>query len=124
MNPALGTLALTPMNAETINVEDVFRDFKQCLNTFDDWAESFWISSALEMEQLFKVGDEVALTAPVSSKVPSTTVATCKASGQLTLVHMFESTRFVPIGNTPVKLQAIAYDGSPLGAPTHTLIDV
>nr|WP_237151094.1 DUF6531 domain-containing protein [Pseudomonas sp. ADAK13] len=110
------------MNAETRDVEAVLRDFRECLNTFDDWAESFWSFSALEVEQVFKVGDEVALIAPVSSKAPSTTVAMCKSNGALTLVHMFESRRFVPIGNTPVMLQAIAEDGSPIGPPVHKTI--
>lgn len=122
LNPAIGRLALAPMNAETRDVEAVLRDFRECLNTFDDWAENFWSFSALEVEQVFKVGDEVALIAPVSSKAPSTTVAMCKSNGALTLVHMFESRRFVPIGNTPVMLQAIAEDGSPIGPPVHKTI--
>ncbi|WDU65736.1 DUF6531 domain-containing protein [Pseudomonas poae] len=110
------------MDVDTVDVEGVFRDFRECLNTFDAWAESFWRFSALEVEQVFKVGDEVALVAPVSAKKPSSTVAVCKAQGSLTLVHMFESTQFVPIGNTPVMLQAIAADGSPQGAPIHHTI--
>lgn len=42
MNPAIGRLALTPMDVKTVDIEGVFRDFRDCLNTFDDWAESFW----------------------------------------------------------------------------------
>ncbi|MGY4641414.1 RHS repeat-associated protein [Pseudomonas sp. TE24901] len=122
MNPAIGRLALTPMDVKTVDVEAVFRDFRECLNTFDDWAESFWSFSALEVEQVFKVGDEVALVAPISSKAPSPTVGMCDAQGSLTLVHLFESTQFVPIGNTPVMLQAIAPDGSPIGPPLHRTI--
>jgi hypothetical protein len=57
------------MNAETRDVEAVLRDFRECLNTFDDWAESFWSFSALEVEQVFKVGDEVAL---IATKATST----------------------------------------------------
>ncbi|UEL26609.1 DUF6531 domain-containing protein [Pseudomonas fluorescens] len=110
------------MDAKAPDVESVFRDFRECLNTFDQWAESFWSGSALEVEQVFKVGEDVALVAPVSSKAPSPTVAMCKAQGSLTLVHMFESTQFVPIGNTPVMLQAIAVDGSPTGPPIHHTI--
>ncbi|MCF5054711.1 type IV secretion protein Rhs, partial [Pseudomonas syringae] len=110
------------MNAKAPDIEGVFRDFRECLNTFDEWAESFWSFSALDLEQVFKVGDEVALVTPVSSQAPSPVVATCKAQGSLTLVHMFESTRFVPIGNTPVMLQAIAADGRPTGPPLpHTI---
>jgi RHS repeat-associated protein len=110
------------MDPKAPDIERVFGDFRNCLNTFDAWAESFWSGSALEVEQVFKVGDEVALVTPVSSKTPSKTVAMCSAQGSLTLVHMFESTRFVPIGNTPVMLQAIAADGSPMGPPLHRTI--
>ncbi len=120
MNPAIGRLALTPMDVKTVDVESVFRDFRECLNTFDDWASSFWSFSALDIEQVFKVGDEVALVAPINrSIIPSSTVATCQANGTLTLVHMFQSKRFVPIGNTPVVLQRVDPSGGPLGEPIH-----
>ncbi|UOP09569.1 RHS repeat-associated core domain-containing protein [Pseudomonas palleroniana] len=122
MIPVIARFVLVPMDAKTPDVEHVLRDFRTCLNTFDDWAESFWSGSALDLEQVFKVGDDVALTEPGSSKAPSATVALCKAQGSLTLVHLFESTQFVPIGNTPVVLQAIAADGSPVGPPIHDTI--
>ncbi|WP_339470449.1 DUF6531 domain-containing protein, partial [Pseudomonas sp. EL_65y_Pfl1_R83] len=122
MIPVIGKFVLSPMNAKAPDVESVFRDFRDCLNTFDEWAESVWSGSSLEVEQVFKVGEEVSLVAPASSKKTNRTVAVCKAQGALTLVHMFESTRFVPIGNTPVMLQAIAPDGSPIGAPIHRTI--
>ncbi|AZE60434.1 RNase A-like domain-containing protein [Pseudomonas synxantha] len=111
------------MDVQTPDAEGVLRDFRDCLNTFDAWAESFWSFSALDVEQVFKVGDEVALVAPINrSLLPSNTVATCPASGTLTLVHMFQSTRFVPIGNTPVMLQRIDPDGGALGDPIHKII--
>ncbi len=123
MNPAIGRLALTPMDVKTVDIEGVFRDFRDCLNTFDDWAESFWSFSALDIEQVFKVGDEVALVAPINrSLFPSSTVATCQATGTLTLVHIFQSTRAVPIGNTPVVLQRVDPSGGPLGEPIHKTI--
>ncbi|PFG24460.1 RHS repeat-associated protein [Pseudomonas lurida] len=123
MNPAIGRLALTPMDVKTVDVESVFRDFRECLNTFDDWAESFWSFSALDVEQVFKVGDEVALVAPINrSLFPSSTVASCQANGTLTLVHMFQSTRFVPIGNTPLVLQRVDPNGGPLGEPIYKTI--
>ncbi|WDU60654.1 HNH/endonuclease VII fold putative polymorphic toxin [Pseudomonas poae] len=122
MIPVIGKFVLSPMTAQTPDAEDILRDFRGCLNTFDEWAESFWSGSTLQVEQVFKVGNEVALVAPVSSKTPSRTVAVCKAQGSMTLAHMFESTQYVPIGNTPVTLQALAADGSPLGAPIHKTI--
>ncbi|TKK00313.1 type IV secretion protein Rhs, partial [Pseudomonas fluorescens] len=123
MIPVIAQFVLYPMDAETPDVETVFRDFRSCLNSFDEWAESFWSGSALNVEQVFRVGEDVALVAPASSKKPNRTVAVCKAQGSLTLVHMFESTRFVPIGNTPVMLQAIGSDGKPFGAPIRRTID-
>ncbi|KRP54458.1 hypothetical protein TU79_24740, partial [Pseudomonas trivialis] len=123
MIPVIAKLVLTPMDAKAPDVESVFRDFRDCLNTFDAWAESFWSGSALALEQIFKVGDDVTLSAPASSRTPSAVVATCPAQGSLTLVHLFESTRLVPIGDTPVMVQAIAADGSPIGAPLHRTID-
>ena len=123
MNPAIGRLALTPMDAKTVDAEGVFRDFRECLNRFDDWAQRFWSFAALDVEQVFKVGDDVALVAPVNrSIIPSSTVVTCQAKGTLTLVHMFQSTRFVPIGNTPVVLQRVDPHGGPLGEPIHKTI--
>ncbi|MEX5545363.1 RHS repeat-associated core domain-containing protein [Pseudomonas pergaminensis] len=122
MMPAIAKFVLSPMNGNKPDVDSVFHDFRHCLNTFDEWAEHFWSGSALEVEQVFKVGEEVSLVAAASSKKPSRAVVTCKAQGSLTLVHMFESTRFVPIGNTPVMLQAIAVDGSHMGPPIHRTI--
>ncbi|WP_207269058.1 hypothetical protein, partial [Pseudomonas sp. GW531-R1] len=119
MIPVIASFVLAPMDPKTPDIEGVLRDFRDCLNTFDDWAESFWSGSALQVEQVFKVGDDVALVEPVSSKKPNAVVAQCDAQGSLTLVHLFESTRFVPIGNTPVVLQALAADGSAMGAPLH-----
>ncbi|PHN24903.1 RHS repeat-associated core domain-containing protein [Pseudomonas sp. ICMP 460] len=111
------------MDSKTRDVESVLSDFRQCLNTYEAWAESYFSLSALDVEQVFKVGDEVALVAPINrSLFPSSTVATCQASGTLTLVHMFQSARFVPIGNTPVVLQRIDPNGGPLGEPIHKTI--
>ncbi|MFL1495567.1 type IV secretion protein Rhs, partial [Pseudomonas antarctica] len=111
------------MDSKTRDVESVLGDFRQCLNTYDAWAESFFSFSALDVEQVFKVGDEVALVAPIDRSIlPSSTVTACKQDGTLTLVHMFQSARFVPIGNTPVMLQRIDPDGGPLGEPIYKTI--
>ncbi|MCD7039563.1 DUF6531 domain-containing protein, partial [Pseudomonas sp. MAFF 311096] len=119
----IGFLVLAALDSKTRDVESVISDFKRCLNHYDAWAESFFSFSALDIEQVFKVGHEVALVAPINhSLFPSTTTATCQANGTLTLVHMFQSARFVPIGNTPVMLQRIDPKGGPLGDPLHKTI--
>ncbi|MCU1785093.1 type IV secretion protein Rhs, partial [Pseudomonas sp. 13B_2.1_Bac1] len=111
------------MDAKTRDVEAVLSDFRRCLNSYETLAQSFLSSSALDVEQVFKVGREVALVAPINRSIlPSSTVAACQANGTLTLVHMFQSSRFVPIGNTPVMLQRIDPNGGPLGAPIHKTI--
>lgn len=50
VNPAIGRLALTPMDVKTVDVEAVFRDFRESLSTFDEWAESFWSFCALDID--------------------------------------------------------------------------
>ena len=73
MIPVIASFVLAPMDAKAPDVERVFRDLRDCLNTFDEWAEGFLSASALEVDQVFKVGEEVALVAPASSKTPSNT---------------------------------------------------
>ena len=108
LNNAIGLLVVAAMDPEQPDVEALLDDFRLCLNDYDAWAESFWTGKALDVEQVFKVGNEVRLSAPKHSTTPvSSTVATCPASGPLTLVHMFEAARFVPIGNTPVMLEPL-----------------
>jgi YD repeat-containing protein len=119
----IGLLVLAAMDSKTRDVESVIGDFKRCLNSYETWAESYFSFSALDVEQVFKVGDEVELVAPINrSLFPSSTTAQCKADGTLTLVHMFQSSRFVPIGNTPVVLQRVDPNGGLLGEPIHKTI--
>ncbi|WP_244192373.1 RHS repeat-associated core domain-containing protein [Pseudomonas rhodesiae] len=119
----IGFLVLAALDAKTRDVESVLRDFRGCLNSYDAWAESVLSFSALNIEQVFKAGDEAERVAPINrSLFPSSAVATCRADGTLTLVHRFQSSRFVPIGYTPVILQRIDADGTLLGEPIHKTI--
>ncbi|AUZ45543.1 hypothetical protein BOP93_07985 [Pseudomonas orientalis] len=47
MIPALASFVLAPMDPEAPDVERVLQDLRNCLNTFDAWAESFFSGSAL-----------------------------------------------------------------------------
>ncbi|MDR6927911.1 RHS repeat-associated core domain-containing protein [Pseudomonas sp. BE134] len=119
LNNAIGLLVVAAMDPEQPNVEALLADFRLCLNDYDAWAESFWTGKALDIEQVFKVGNEVRLFAPKHSTTPvSATVAACAASGPLTLVHMFDAARFLPIGNTPVTLEPLNADGT-YGEPVN-----
>jgi RHS repeat-associated protein len=126
LNNAIGLLVVAAMNPEQPNVEALLADFRLCLNNYEAWAENFWTAGALNVEQVFKVGNDVRLSAPKDSTAPvSSTLATCPASGPLTLVHMFEAARFVPIGDTPVTLEPVISQRNgelTFGEPVHKTI--
>ncbi|KTC38408.1 hypothetical protein AO260_08805, partial [Pseudomonas sp. ABAC21] len=84
---AIGFLVLAAMDAKTRDVESVLGDFRRCLNSYDLWAQSYFSFSALDIEQVFKVGDQVVVAPIDRSLFPSSTVAACPADGTLTLVH-------------------------------------
>ncbi|MGE8189747.1 RHS repeat-associated core domain-containing protein [Pseudomonas sp. NPDC086278] len=119
LNNAIGLLVVAAMNPEQPDVEALLADFRLSLNDYDAWAARFWTGNALDIEQVFKVGNDVRLVAPKNPTTPvSSTVAACPATGALTLVHMFDAARFVPIGNTPVTLEPLLSAGT-FGEPIH-----
>jgi RHS repeat-associated protein len=126
LNNAIGLLVVAAMNPEQPDVEALLGDFRLCLNDYEAWAENFWTGGTLNVEQVFKVGNEVRLSAPKDSTTPvSSTLAMCPASGPLTLVHLFEAARFVPIGNTPVMLEPVISQRNgelTFGEPVHETI--
>ncbi|WLG52622.1 RHS repeat-associated core domain-containing protein [Pseudomonas sp. FP1742] len=126
LNNAIGLLVVAAMNPEQPDIEALLGDFRLCLNDYEAWAEKFWTGGALNVEQVFKVGNEVRLSAPKESTAPvSSTLAMCPASGPLTLVHMFEAARFVPIGDTPVMLEPVISQRNgelTFGEPVHKTI--
>ncbi|MCO7630167.1 DUF6531 domain-containing protein, partial [Pseudomonas fluorescens] len=108
LNNSIGLLVVAALNPQHPDFETLIREFRLCLNNYEAWAEQFWTGTALDVEQVFKVGDHVRLSAPVKSRQPiQTSVVMCPASGPLTLVHLFETARFVPIGDTPVMLEPV-----------------
>lgn len=107
MNTPIGTLVLRVLDAKTPDVSLILKDFKNCLSDYKDWADGFWTGWALDVDQTFKVGNEVSVTKRKTKTGAVETYATCPLVGDFTLIHMFESARFVPIGNTPVKLEPV-----------------
>ncbi|WP_419789266.1 RHS repeat-associated core domain-containing protein [Pseudomonas koreensis] len=100
------------LTAKQPDAQAIIADFKKCLKDYREHAEA-WYGGILDAEQQFKVGDEVG-TADKDSKKENTLYANCPANGKLVLVHSFESARFVPIGNTPVRLTPVV-DGRFIG---------
>ncbi|WP_435037268.1 RHS repeat-associated core domain-containing protein [Pseudomonas neuropathica] len=111
LNNSIGLLVVAALNPDEPDFDNLIREFRLCLNHYDAWAEQFWTGTALDVEQVFTVGNDVRLSAPIKSRQPlSSSVVMCSASGELTLVHMFEAARFVPIGDTPVTLEPVLAD--------------
>ncbi|MHC8365317.1 RHS repeat-associated core domain-containing protein [Pseudomonas sp. ZT5P21] len=107
MNTPIGTLVLRVLDAKTPDVNLILKDFKNCLSDYKEWADGFLTGWALDVDQTFKVGNEVSVTKRKTKTGKVETYATCPLAGDFTLIHMFESARFVPIGNTPVKLEPV-----------------
>ncbi|MGF6109553.1 RHS repeat-associated core domain-containing protein [Pseudomonas frederiksbergensis] len=126
LNNTIGLLVVAAMNPERPDVEALLGEFRLCLNDYERWAENFWTGWALDVEQVFKVGNDVQLSVPLNSSKPVSAVVTqCPAEGPLTLVHMFEAARFVPIGNTPVMLEPVIADRNgelTFGEPVRKII--
>ncbi|WP_256586971.1 DUF6531 domain-containing protein, partial [Pseudomonas sp. Irchel 3E19] len=111
LNNSIGLLVVAALNPQHPDFDTLIREFRLCLNNYEAWAEQFWTGTALDVEQVFTVGNDVRLSAPLGSRKPlSSSVVMCPASGPLTLVHMFDAARFVPIGNTPVTLEPVVAD--------------
>jgi RHS repeat-associated protein len=126
LNNTIGLLVVAAMNPEKPDVEGLLGEFRLCLNDYERWAQNYWTGWALDVEQVFKVGNDVHLRAPLKPDKPvSSVVAQCPAEGPLTLVHMFEAARFVPIGDTPVMLEPVIAERNgelTFGEPIHETI--
>lgn len=94
-------------NAGQAVFTQVIADYRNALKEYRKDAESFFLGDMLsmDMEQTIKVGDKT-ITASSGSKKAQSVVTQCPLSGTLRLVHMFESVRFIPIGDTPYKVEA------------------
>ncbi|MGL4350304.1 MAG: hypothetical protein ACRCT2_07045, partial [Plesiomonas shigelloides] len=94
-------------NAGQAIFTQVIADYRNALTEYRKDAESFFLGDMLgmDMEQTIKVGDKT-IKASSSSKKAQSVVTQCPLSGTLRLVHLFESVRFIPIGNTPYKVEA------------------
>ncbi|MDM5140240.1 DUF6531 domain-containing protein [Aeromonas bestiarum] len=94
-------------NAGQAVFTQVIADYRNALTEYRKDAESFFLGDMLgmDMEQTIKVGDKT-IKASSSSKKAQSVITQCPLSGTLRLVHLFESVRFIPIGNTPYKVEA------------------
>ncbi|MCB2251935.1 RHS repeat protein [Pseudomonas chlororaphis] len=125
MSSPLGTLVLRVLDAKAPDVKLILKDFNNCLSDYQNWADGFWTGWAMDVDQKFKVGNEVSVTQRKTKKGAVETFAVCPKDGKFTLIHTFETARYVPIGNTPVRVEQVekAMIGySVVGAPINKKI--
>ena len=125
MSIAIGAI-FANLTATQPDVRALLEDFEACLADYREHADA-WYGDLLDVEQQFQVGDQVRTQDKDSSK-ESVLYATCPENGKLTLIHSFEAARFVPIGNTPVRLVPVVdgkwygkKPGGPGNQPVHRL---
>ena len=88
--------------------------FKQnILKDYKEYADGFFTAWALDVDQRLSVSDnrnnELTVLKGDKDARKISGYAACPASGQLKLLHAFESVHFIPIGNTPYQIrQAIS----------------
>ncbi|WP_019412230.1 RHS repeat domain-containing protein, partial [Pseudomonas psychrophila] len=97
----LGSMYLS-ISATQPDLKEVLNELTHCLEGYRDHADA-WYGGMLDVEQQFRVGNEV-ITRDKDSRAPVVFYAQCQRDAKLTLVHAFEAARFVPIGNTRVRL--------------------
>ncbi|RJG42576.1 Rhs family protein [Motilimonas pumila] len=93
-----------------MNLDSYYQDIRQAFcSSIDDYKKdmtSWWKSWVLEMDQRIIVNNKERASASYDSNELETDFVTCPLNGKLHIVHNFETEEFVPIANTPFKIQA------------------
>ena len=97
----IGKMFLTISDTQP-DVKQVLEELEHCIEDYRDRADS-WYGGMIDVEQVFRVGDEV-VTRDKDNQAPAAMFAQCQRDSTVTLVHAFEAARFIPIGNTLVRL--------------------
>ncbi|RQW63624.1 Rhs family protein [Vibrio viridaestus] len=86
--------------------KNIKADFDQSITQYKKECENFWYGWALEMEQKVVVnGSEK--SADADDSTIQAELITCPYDGKLKIVHCFEAEVYVPIPNTPFKIQPV-----------------
>ena len=102
-NVLYGSFMLHGLTAQEPDAARIIGDFKRnSMERYKELADSLLTGWALDAQQKFTIGDEIKpIKADKDKKGVVGASAACPASGQLKLLHAFDSANFVPIGNTP-----------------------
>ncbi|AZS49737.1 RHS repeat protein [Entomomonas moraniae] len=93
--------------AEKADINKILKDFSESLNNYEEWAEGYISGYFLSANQKFEVGDEVT-TQDKDNNSKVVVYKSCPVSeDKLTLIHAFETSKFIPIGNTPFKMEPV-----------------
>ncbi|MCU1727097.1 HNH/endonuclease VII fold putative polymorphic toxin [Pseudomonas sp. 7P_10.2_Bac1] len=104
---SIGSMFMS-MDASQPDINKVLEELKHCIEGseakkgYRDHADA-WYGGMLDAEQSFRVGDEVH-TQDKDNQAPVKLFAQCQRNSTLTLIHAFEAARFIPIGNTRVRM--------------------
>lgn len=103
---------LRGVNAKQPDASQLIGEFSSgVLNRYEEYANSWLWGWALDVQQTIALSDGngnelTRLKADKDANILED-VASCPVNGQLKLLHTFESTSFVPIGNTPYEITRI-----------------
>lgn len=98
-----GSFMLHGLTAQEPDAAKIIGEFKRnSMDRYKDLADSLLTGWALDAQQQFSIGDEIAKVKADKDETGAIgAYATCPVNGKIKLLHAFDSANFVPIGNTP-----------------------
>jgi hypothetical protein len=107
--PPLSEPVITPdVQAEANKViNEVITDFKNCLNDYKSLTDTRFIGRFFDMDQQIKVGD-MEIVQNVQSRARMDGVTTCPLSGELVIIHTFQTAgKTIPIPKTKYQVYEV-----------------
>ncbi|MGC1331826.1 DUF6531 domain-containing protein, partial [Pseudomonas sp.] len=115
LNPILAVFDAYVLSATPPDANKMLADFKaNSLTHYKELADGWLTGWAMDIDQEIRVSDEVSTLSKKDADKGDkkvATYATCPVNGKLTLLHRFDSSTFVPIGNTPYFIEPVGDNG-------------
>ncbi|WP_248803762.1 RHS repeat-associated core domain-containing protein [Pseudomonas sp. MWU13-2100] len=111
LNPIMAVFDAYVLSATPPDADKMLADFQaNSLTHYKELADGFLTGWAMDIDQEIRVSDEVSTLSKKDANKSDRkieTYATCPVNGKLTLLHRFDSSTFVPIGNTPYLMEPV-----------------
>ncbi|WP_141672052.1 hypothetical protein, partial [Gilliamella sp. Fer4-1] len=107
--PPLSEPVITPDVRAKANkvINEVITDFKNCLNDYKSLTDTWLIGRFFDMDQQIKVGD-MEIVQNVQSRARMDGVTTCPLSGELVIMHTFQTAgKTIPIPKTKYRVYEV-----------------